>query len=470
MNGVPKPGQATQSVTDALNGMRDSDGTLGAVAEFLDETALAEAQRCDAMAARGTAVGPLHGLPFVVKDIIDVAGVATRSGSLTRKDNPPCAADAPVVAVLRGAGAIPVAKANTVEFAIGGWGTNLTVGTPRHPWDMTTHRNPGGSSSGTGVLVGAGLVAAGLGTDTGGSVRLPAAFCGCVGLKTSIGLVSRTGVTPLSETLDTVGPLTATVDLAARMLAVMQGPDLADPTTLGHVGRCPLRDLDKGISGLRFGRIKTEHMPHLSAEMAAAFETALTALRDAGATIADCELPMAFDEYQRIGGLISATEAYATYADIVDDPAAPMAEPNRRRMARGKDVSAASRIRIERDRARSIADFDAVIDGFDAILLPTTPFTAIPVSEVDETDMTYGSHTRFVNFLELAGLSVPMSMTPAGLPTSLQIVVRRFDDPLALRIGHAFEAVRGAFPQPRLQGPEAGHDGDGLPQAASFSN
>ena len=403
-----------------------------------------------AMASAGTIIGPLHGLPFVVKDIIDVAGVSTRSGSLTRKDSPPCEKDAPVVAALRGAGAIPVAKANTVEFAIGGWGTNVTVGTPRNPWDMTIHRNPGGSSSGTGALVGAGLVAAGLGTDTGGSVRLPAAFCGCVGLKTSIGLVSRTGVTPLSETLDTVGPLAATVELAAQMLAAMQGPDLDDPTTIGSVGECPLRHLDKGISGLRFGRIKAESMPTLSSEMSEAFEVALDQLQEAGATIGDCTLPMPFDEYQRIGGLISATEAYATYADIVDDPSAPMAEPNRQRMARGKSVSAAERIRIERDRARSIREFDAVIDGFDAILLPTTPFTAIPVSDVDESDMSYGSHTRFVNFLELAGLSVPMSLTPGGLPTSLQIVVRRFDDPLALRIGRAFEEARGAFPKPRL--------------------
>ncbi|MGI9408781.1 MAG: amidase, partial [Hyphomicrobiaceae bacterium] len=299
-------------------------------------------------------------------------------------------------------------------------------------------------------LVCAGLFAAGLGTDTGGAVRLPAAFCGCVGLNTSIGLVSRTGVTPLSETLDTVGPLAATVELAAQMLAAMQGSDLDDPTTIEPVGECPLRHLEKGISGLRFGRIKAESMPTLSSEVSEAFEIALDQLQESGATFGNCTLPMPFDEYQRIGGLISATEAYATYADIVDDTSAPMAEPNRQRMARGKTVSAAERIRIERDRARSIREFDAVIDGFDAIVLPTTPFTAIPVSDVDESDMSYGSHTRFVNFLELAGLAVPMSLTPVGLPTSLQIVVRRFDDPLALRIGRAFEEARGAFPKPRL--------------------
>jgi len=437
-------------VHTVLDQITRHEPNLQAVAELLETPAAAEATHRDALAAEGARIGPLHGLPIVVKDIIDVAGVATRSGSLTRTDNPACERDAPVVAALRGAGAIPVAKTNTVEFAIGGWGTNQTVGTPRNPWDLKTHRIPGGSSSGTGVLIGAGLVPGGLGTDTGGSVRLPAAFCGCVGLKTSIGLVSRAGVTPLSDTLDTVGPLTSSVRLAAEMLAVMQGPDPADPTTLGAPIKCPLRDLDKGISGLRLGRITADAMPYLSDEMSEAFEAALVRLRGLGATIVDCALPMSFDDYQRVGGLISATEAYATYAEMVDDPAAPMGEPNRRRMAKGRDVTAWERIRVERERARSIAEVDAVIDTLDAIVLPTTPFTANPVAEVDEDDMSYGNHSRFANYLELAGLAVPMSLTPGGLPTSLQIVVRRYDDPLALRIGAAFEQARGAFPKPKL--------------------
>ena len=450
MNSKPDTVSEYESVQTVLEQIKRHEPKLQAVAELLEAPAKAEAAHRAALAAEGARVGPLHGMPIVVKDIIDVAGVPTRSGSLTRAENPPCERDAPVVAALRGAGAIPVAKSNTVEFAIGGWGTNQTVGTPRNPWDLKTHRIPGGSSSGTGVLVGAGLVPGGLGTDTGGSVRLPAAFCGCVGLKTSIGLVSRAGVTPLSDTLDTVGPLTSSVRLAAEMLDVMQGPDPADPTTLDAPHTSPLRHLEKGISGLRFGRIAADAMPHLSLEMSEAFEAALAQLHVLGATIVDCSLPMPFDEYQRVGGLISATEAYATYAEMVDDAAAPMAMPNRRRMARGKDVTAWERIRIERDRARAIADVDAVMDTLDAIVLPTTPFTAIPVDDVDEDDMSYGNHSRFVNYLELAGLSVPMSLTPGGLPTSLQIVVRRYDDPLALRIGAAFEQARGAFPKPQL--------------------
>lgn len=463
MRKVPKIGETKAAIRDTVEQLKTNGVRLHAVAEMLEGPAMLEAGHRDELSRQNVSLGDLHGLPFVVKDIIDVAGVPTRSGSLTRKDNLPCERDAPVVAALRGAGAIPVAKSNTVEFAIGGWGTNQTVGTPHNPWDMKVPRVPGGSSSGTGALVGAGLVPAGLGTDTGGSVRLPAAFCGCVGLKTSIGLVSRAGVTPLSHTLDTVGPLTSTVKLAAQMLVVMQGPDLDDPTTIGSPTKCPLHELERGISGLRLGAITTDAMPHLSEEMAAAFDVALNQLFDAGATVANCSLPMSFEDYQKYGGIISATEAYATYADMVDDLNAPMAEPNRRRMARGRNITAAERIRIERDRAQSIADFETVIDGFDAIVLPTTPFTAIPIADVDESDMTYGNHTRFANYLELAALSVPMSLTDAGLPTSLQIVTRRFDDPLALRIGRAFELVRGSFPKPLIK-----QTATQLPKASGF--
>ena len=443
-------GKHQKAVRAILDNINAHEPLLRAVVRPLDDTAMAAARYCDALNGAEASTGPLHGVPFVVKDIIDLGGAPTQSGSLTRSDNPPVLADAPVVAAMRGAGAIPVAKTHTVEFAIGGWGTNETVGTPVNPWDLRTHWVPGGSSSGTGVLVGAGIVPAGLGTDTGGSVRIPAAFCGCVGHKTSIGLVSRAGVTPLSDTLDTVGPLANSVELAARMLAVMQGPDDADPTTVGVKAKCPLRDLNRGIRGLRLARIKAEHMPHLTSEVAQAFEHAVGQLREAGATITDIELPLALDDYQHLGGIISASEAYATYADLVDDPNSRMAAPNRMRMARGRTVTAAELIQIQRDRAKAVVEFDAVIDRVDAIILPTAAFAATAVADVDEMDMRMSSHTRFANYLELAALAVPMSLTEAGLPTSLQVVVRRLDDPLALRIGAAFEHVRGPFPTPTL--------------------
>ena len=425
---------------------------LHAIAQRIDEIALADARRCDALTHAGSHAGPLHGLPFAVKDIIDVAGVPTRSGSLTRSEHPNATTDATVVAKLRAAGAVPLVKTNTVEFAIGGWGTNQTVGTPHNPWDMHIPRVPGGSSSGTGVLVGSGLLSAGLGTDTGGSVRIPAAFCGCVGLKTSIGLVSRAGVTPLSETLDTVGPLTQSVATCAAMLAAMQGSDPRDPSTLGIEKVDPISSLNRGNQGLRLGVLPYEAMPDLSSEMRESFEQAKRLLLDSGVTLGNCSLPMSLAEYQRQGGAISAVEAYTTYGHLVDDPNSAMAAPNRERMRVGRSVPASELVKIWRIRQQAIADFEHVIGDFDAIILPSTPTTAIPIADVDEANMSMSSHTRFANYLALAALSVPIGLGDAGLPTSLQIVVRRFQDPLALRIGAGFEQVRGPVPLPSFTG------------------
>ncbi len=450
VSGVPKAGSAKAETSRTFDALDRCNPQLNAVATRFDATALSDAGHRDELANQGISLGPLHGLPFVVKDIINVAGVPTKSGSLTRAQNPPADKDAPAVMRLRAAGAIPIAKANTVEFAIGSWGTNETVGTPVNPWDMSTPRVPGGSSSGTGVLVGSGLVPAGLGTDTGGSVRIPAALCGCVGHKSSIGLVSRTGVTPLSETLDTVGPLTETVELAAHMLAAMQGPDNDDPTTLGHAFPCPIRQLNRGVQGLRLACLDLTEMPHLTDEMASAFEIAVGHLREAGATITQTKLPLDYPSYQRLCGLVSSSESYATYAELVEDPTSQLGKPNRTRFTNGKSITAAELVRIRRERATAIREFETVIDNIDAIILPTIPMPAIPISEVDEGIMPMSILTRFVNYLELAALTVPISLTPSGLPTALQIVVRRFDDPLALRIGQAFETARGPFAKPSL--------------------
>lgn len=434
---------ALKTVEASLELIAEHDGALRASVRTLDAQAITEAQRCDGLTDANVSLGPLHGMPFAVKDIIDVAGVPTESGSLTRKGNPAALSDAPVVARLRAAGAIPVVKTHTVEFAIGGWGTNLTVGTPHNPWDLGTPRTPGGSSSGTGVLVGAGILPAGLGTDTGGSVRIPASFCGCVGLKTSIGLVSRTGVTPLSDTLDTVGPLARDVRTAAEMLNVMQGRDPADPTTSDAPFVDAVSDLERGVSGLRLACLSYDAMPDLADDMRASFDKAVGLLREAGAQITSITMPRTLDEYQRRGSAISATEAYTTYKDIVEDHASQMASPNRTRMSLGAKFSAADITQIRRDRAQDIRALPALLDNVDAIILPTTPTTAIPIADVDETDGSMSTHTRLANYYDLAALAVPIELTPSGLPTSMQIVVRQFHDPLALRIGAALEKLVG---------------------------
>ncbi|MET0569622.1 MAG: amidase, partial [Hyphomicrobiaceae bacterium] len=320
----------------ALEAMERRNSFLNAFVQVSPAEALAQAARLD---AKGGERGLLHGTPIAVKDIIHVAGEVSGCGSLTRKGAAPETRDAVVVAKLRDAGAIIPGKVNTVEYAFGGYGTNITVGTPRNPWDVKVHRVPGGSSSGSGVAVGGGLVPGALGTDTGGSVRIPAALCGCVGLKTSIGLVSRTGVAPLSVRLDTVGPLAQDVRTAALMLAAIMGRDEDDPSTHHDRHMRPQDVLDRledGVVGMRIGRLDPTDLQLATHEVKADYEAALKRLQEAGATLAVCRLPKRFDAYQSLVGQIVAVEGYGYYKHFVDDPASGLAAPIRDRMLGGK--------------------------------------------------------------------------------------------------------------------------------------
>jgi aspartyl-tRNA(Asn)/glutamyl-tRNA(Gln) amidotransferase subunit A len=439
------PESSVDRTEAALAQCEERGEALHAFAEIMPERARSAARYLDELKSSGVSLGPLHGVPLVVKDIIDVAGLATKAGSLTRANAGPAERDAFVVARLRAAGGVIVAKSNTVEYAFGGWGTNPNIGAPRNPWKPDVPHTCGGSSSGTGAAVGGGLVPGGLGSDTGGSVRIPAALCGCVGLKTSIGLVSRAGVVPLSDTLDTVGPLTNTVRLAAEMLDAMQGEDRDDPTTVGIARQDPLAGLERGISGLRLAAVPVDDLPGLTADVAADYAAAKATLAGLGAVVEEMSLPLSMQEYQNRSSLISASDAYAFHSALADDPDSPLNPATRKRMLVGKSLAAKDRVLIQRERMTATDDFLTWLDRFDAVILPSVPLTAIPISEVDEDNYIVSLYTRFANYLALAGLSVPMGLSPAGLPTSLQIVVRRFDDPLALRIGHAFEMARGAL-------------------------
>lgn len=410
----------------------------------------AEGQHRNALASAGIELGPLHGLPIVVKDIIDVGGMPTKAGSATRSNPPIVSSDANVVARLRAAGAITVAKANTVEFAFGGWGTNASQGTPVNPWKPDEPHTPGGSSSGTGVAVGGGFVNAGLGTDTGGSVRIPAAFCGCVGHKTSIGLVSRAGVVSLSDTFDTIGPLTDTVRRAAEMVSVMQGEDQDDPSTVGISRGDPLEGLDKGLSGLKIGCLSDAGLVDATDDVRASFSDAIKLFEAQGITPEPFDLPRDFADYQHAATSIISSDAYATHAAMADSNESPLNDTTRMRMLVGRDMTARDRVLAQRKRQTDIEAFLAMFDRLDALIMPTAPITAIPTADADEHNYSMSLYTRVSNYLELAALSVPIGFTTQGLPTSLQIIVRHLDDPLALRIGQAFEQARGRFRKPDL--------------------
>jgi aspartyl-tRNA(Asn)/glutamyl-tRNA(Gln) amidotransferase subunit A len=338
------------------------------------------------------------------------------------------------------AGMINLGKTHTVEFAYGGWGTNQHLGTPRNPWDGGTHRTPGGSSSGSGVAVAARMAPWAIGTDTGGSVRIPAAWNGITGLKTTIGRISTFGVLPLSPTLDTPGPITRDIEDAALLLAVLQGKDPHDRHTLGVRDVDPMADLRRGVAGLCLARLPADERGGIDAEVLAAYDRSIEALAGMGAVIVDVALPARFADLGAINGRIMSAEAYAALAVLVDDNAQPLDQDVRPRVRAGAAISSRDYLVALAERERMKASFNAAIAGIDALLTPTAVTPAVPVASIDQ-NTTPAMFTRWVNFLDLCAAAVPNGFTAEGLPTSLQIVCRAYAEPLALRIGYAYQAA-----------------------------
>ncbi len=403
---------------------------------YVDEARRA-ARAADELLAAGVSAGPLHGVPFVAKDLFDVAGWSTNAGS---RALPPTAAvtSATVVSRLRAAGMVLLGKSQTVEFAFGGWGTNPQLGTPWNPWDLQTHRIPGGSSSGTAVAIAAGLAPCGLGTDTGGSVRIPAALCGLVGLKTSPGIVSRSGVFQLSRTHDTVGMLAHTVEDVAHLLSITQGFDPKDSSTTSVPWIDTLQGMERGVKGLRIGTLTRDACGGLSPGVEAAYQRARKVYAVLGAHIHTVELPRSLEEYMQRAGDVMSAESYAALADVVDDDRTPIDGFIRSRVRRGRDIDARAYIDLLDYRRRAQSELADSLDCTDALLLPTCPFAAIPVTEVDESATPLSRLGRFVNLLDLCSIAVPAGFED-GLPVSVQIVTPKFHEAMAFRIGRALE-------------------------------
>lgn len=421
------------------------DGKLHAYVAVNGREALRQARAADVARARGQSRGPLHGIPVAVKDIFDCAGQATEAGSAALTGRIP-GISANAVRRLEAAGMIVLGKTHMVEFAFGGWGTNPVKGTPWNPWDLETHRVPGGSSSGSAVAVAAGLAPAALGTDTGGSVRTPACWCGVIGLKTSLGLIGRSGVVPLCPTHDTVGPLTRSVRDAALLLDALAGADPDDPATAAAPRIWPLTGIEQGVEGLRIGVLGDADLASVDPDIRKLIERAVQDFGTLGAQLEEIRLPLTVEEYVRDGGDLMSAESYAWLGQYTDAPDSPVDPVIRERIRRGCEISASVYIRLLEARRLAQAELNAALEGIDAFLAPTCPRAAIPVDEVDEA-VAPNVFGRFVNFLDLASLSVPIGFTRAGLPAGLQIITRRFDDAVALRIGRAFECARGGLVQ-----------------------
>lgn len=400
---------------------------LHAFVSVYADDALRAAHAADEAIAAGYRLGPLHGVPIAVKDIVDIEGRVTTGGSKVweKRVSPRTAT---LVQRLVQAGMIVIGKTHSVEFAMGSFGTNQHMGTPWNPWDLKTLRAPGGSSSGTGVAVAAALAPCGIGTDTGGSVRIPAAWCGIVGLKTTIGRVSVHGVLPLAHTLDTPGPMCRDVEDAALLFNVLKEPSPDDA----------LAQLRRGVAGLTLGRLPARDREPASAEVLEAYDESLRVLEKLGARIVDVELPRRFTDLGAMTGRLIGAEGYSYVGALVDDPKLPLDDDVRPRIQLGRGMSANDYLLLLREREALKAQWNAACAHVDALL---TPGTATPAPRVQDIDQKGSAaiYTRAINLVDWCALALPNGFTQGGLPTSLQIACRGYGEATALRIGWAFE-------------------------------
>lgn len=384
--------------------------------------------------------GDMAGGPtFAVKDMIDVAGAPTHGGGRAPIDPAP-RRHAIVVERLLQAGWQAVGKTHTVELAFGAWGSNQAVGAPWNPWDAAVRRAPGGSSSGSAVAVAAGLCDAALGTDTGGSVRIPAAVCGVVGLKPGRGLVSLQGVHPLSPGLDTVGALARDVATAAHMLEAISGPDGA----LAERGPFDAAEaLIAPVSGRRIAATPPRAIAELDPDVERLYLEALERLVGLGLTVEMVEPSRAVEDSFQPNGVIMAAEGWRCWRDRIRAHGELMDPWIVRRFEAGREFSDRQLAEAQARRAADQAAFQNWMAPFDAVVSPTCPIPAPPLEDVDEATSPLSRLTRAANYLDLPGISLPCGLTRDGLPAGLQILGRPRDEAGVVSLAAAYERVSG---------------------------
>ncbi|MCP3989336.1 MAG: amidase [Actinomycetia bacterium] len=408
---------ARQLVDQSLDRISDPAGEGGrAFLSVAADKARLTADTYDTLRRNGGVVPPFAGIPVAIKDLCDIEGQVTTAGSVILADQPAAPVDAPVVARLRAAGFIPIGRTNMTEFAYSGLGLNAHYDTPRSPWDRTTGRIPGGSSSGTAVAVGDEMVVAGLGTDTGGSCRIPAAFCGIVGYKPTASRIPLDGIVPLSASLDSVGPLASSVDCCAIVDAVFAGEPVPQP----GAGDVPAgRPADR----IRLAVLTDHVLDDIDQVVADGFNAALSHLSAAGVGVVEVSFPELLDlpDINRTGGLATA-EAYHWHRSLLATKGDGYDQRVRRRIEPGAKISAADYLDVVAARVQMIERARITLAGFDAFVLPSVAVVAPTVASFESGDPDYYSkmnllclrNTSVGNFLDACAISVPASR--AGEP------------------------------------------------------
>ena len=423
------------------------DGDLRAYITVCDDAAIQAARAAEAAVMSGQPVGPLHGVPYALKDLYDTAGVRTTGGSRILAERVP-ARDATAVQRLAAAGAILLGKLNMVEFAYGPEGLNPHYGHTRNPWDRAVHRVTGGSSSGSGAAVAAGLAPGALGSDTGGSIRIPASLCGITGLKPTYGRVSRAGVLPLAWSMDHVGPMTRTAADSALMLGAMAGYDAADASTSVLPVPDYVSSLTGDVTGLRVGLLRGFFLEGAAPAVVAAVEAAAATLARAGAVVDEVNL----ERVQLVAAACTAivgSEALAYHAEWLRTRAAEYDPEVARRLRLGAFIGGAHYVRAQRVRGLVRDEIDAALARRDVLLAPSTPIVAPAVGERQAAPGggpadVRAALIRFTRPFNLSGhpaCAVPCGFTDGGLPIGMQLVGRPFDEATVLRAADAFQRL-----------------------------
>ena len=430
------PVEVTRALLERIDRL---DGRYRSYATRMDDEALAAARDAEREIMAGRHRGPLHGVPIAVKDLCFTKGVRTMGGCKVLADFVPDA-DGTVVARLRAAGAVLLGKLNLTEGAMGGYHPDFAI--PRNPWDAA--RWTGSSSSGSGVAVAAGLCFAALGSDTGGSIRFPAACCGTVGLKPTWGRVSRHGVLVLAESMDHVGPLTRSVADAGIVLQAIAGSDPLDPTTLQEPVPDMLAGIERGVRGLRIG-YDPNHPADVDAEVAAAVDAGVQVLGALGAEIVEVALPD-IDSLVDAWPVLCTAEAVLAHAATYPSRRDEYGEWFRSWLDIGASLSGADYARANLLRLECNARLRAVLADIDVLACPTMPMPAFPVS--DEAlygpiaDIGASGLQRYAvptNYNGAPTLPLPCGFTRAGLPIGMQLVGKHLAEPLLVQVGSAYE-------------------------------
>jgi aspartyl-tRNA(Asn)/glutamyl-tRNA(Gln) amidotransferase subunit A len=428
---------SVEVTTELLERADRLDPVLGTYLVRFDDTALAAAAALDAELAAGHDRGPLHGVPLGIKDIIATDDGPTTAQSLILDPAWGDQGDAPVVKRLREAGSVILGKTTTMEFACGMPDATKPFPVPRNPWDTTTW--PGGSSSGTGSGVAAGLFFGGLGTDTGGSIRCPAAWCGISGHKPTFGLVPKSGCTPLGYTYDHIGPMARSAQDCALMLAVMAGYDPSDPMCSPRTLVDELSFEPGSLTGLRIGVDRTiqARFP-VDPALPGCLDDAVAALADAGATIIDVAIP----HYEAMSAATMCGwpgEAFALHRHDLQTRWEDYGRPTRQVMAAGALLTGGDYVQAQRVRQVGSQAMAALFETCDIVVTPTTGVGALALDGIDFASVIASVFTPVWNAVGYPAISVPMGFTAAGLPLGLQIAARPFEDASALNVGMAYQ-------------------------------